>query len=127
MRRLLPLFLILLCMACHNEADTYTSQSARAAAERYYAALMAGDYETFVDAMERDSMPADYRQENIDMVAQYADLMGYKGGMLAVNSTRDSLYADSLAYVFLDITFGDSTHEEILVPLVLQDKKWRMK
>lgn len=121
-----------LCLVACNKGDSYTHDSAREAAERYYAMLQAGEYNSMVDAMwmdnpmARDTVPADLRQEYIDLLRQFKAEMP-RGGMLAATALRDSLFDDSLAFVYLDLCFADSTHEEILQPLVFSRGKWWMK
>ncbi|HBE55409.1 MAG TPA: hypothetical protein DDW22_05205 [Prevotellaceae bacterium] len=71
-------------------------------------------------------LPQSYRQQLVDMVAQHADEMKGKGGMAKAVATRDSLM-DSIAYVFLDVTFGDSTMEQVGVKMVREGGEWKMR
>ena len=118
-------------VAC-NKGDRYTHDSAREAAERYYAMLLADNYGGAVDItwmdnpMAQDSIPSDLRQSYIDLLRQFKAEMP-RGGMLSATALRDTLYGDSLAYVFLDLCLADSTHEEVLQPLVFSRGKWWIK
>lgn len=102
-------------------------EAVRAAAQQYYGLLLAGDYEAFVSAMAgTDSLPLSYRSQMVDMVAQHAAEMQEKGGLAKVVATRDSLL-DSVAYVFLDVTFGDSTVEQVGLKMVREGDCWKMR
>ncbi|MCF0195728.1 MAG: hypothetical protein HUK03_00505 [Bacteroidaceae bacterium] len=130
MRRLLPVVVLaILLAACGGEKrDTFTHTSARSAAERYYAMLIAGDYGGFIDASHVDSVPDDYRQESIDMLAQYMEvLLADRGSIVSAKVSSDTIYEDSLADVFVDLCFGDSSCEKVLVPMVLHDGRWVME
>lgn len=121
----LGLLAIVFCVAwsCSGEKDTYTSASARHAAERYYAQLIAGNYEAFADGIDCDSMPEDLRNEFIVMAAQYAD----KVKPLSAVAYRDTLYGDSLADVYLTITLPDSVEESTLLPMTFRKGRWFMQ
>ena len=45
--------------------------------------------------------------------------------MVKAAATHDSII-DSLAYVFLDVTFADSTTERMRVRMVRKGKEWKM-
>lgn len=116
---------MLLCASCHHEVDEHAV--VRAAAQQYYDSLVAGNYDGFVSGMAgADSLPASYRQQVVDMVAQHHADMQAKGGLVRAVATRDSLM-DSVAYVFLDVTFGDSTVEQVGVKMVREGGCWRMR
>ena len=72
-----------------------------------------------------DDMPPLYRQQMENLVAQYAASLGERGGMVKAVATHDSII-DSLAYVFLDVTFADSTTERMRVRMVRKGKEWKM-
>lgn len=121
-----------LCLLACNRGDSYTHDSAKEAAERFCTMLITDDYAHLVDVMwmdnpmAKDSLPADLRQEYVDLLRQFKAEMP-RGGMVQAKALRDSLFADSLAFVYLDICFADSTHEEILQSLVFSRGKWWMK
>ncbi len=111
--------------SCKDRIDEHAV--VRALAQQYYDSLMVGNYEWFVSGMAgTDSLPHSYRQQMIDMIAQHVDEMRTKGGMVKAVATRDSLL-DSVAYVFLDVTFGDSTVEQVGVKMVRERNLWKMK
>ncbi len=116
---------VLLCASCRHEVDEHAV--VRAVAQQYYDSLLAGNYDGFVSGMAgTDSLPASYRQQVVDMVAQHHAEMQAKGGLARAVATRDSLM-DSVAYVFLDVTFGDSTVEQVGVKMVREGDRWKMR
>ena len=126
-------FLVLLVflglgIACSNPSK---EQQAALAAEGYYRHLLAGEYDHFLEGrVGADSLPEDYREQLLTGYRQFmAQQQAKHGGITAVsvsNVRTDSL--DGYTSVFLLICFGDSTQEEIVVPMVdTGDGRWRMK
>ena len=51
-----------------------------------------------------------------------------KGGVSRVEVLRTELHSgDSLAHVYLSVTYNDSTREEVLFPLVHDGQRWRIQ
>ncbi|MGN0233012.1 MAG: hypothetical protein ACI4B5_01150 [Bacteroidaceae bacterium] len=99
----------------------------RAAAQEYFDLLVSGDYEGYLSGFAGvDSLPMSYRQQMLDLVAQYGAEMQSRGGVLKAVVTRDSLH-DSIAYVFVDVSFADSTVEQMGVKMVLEGERWKMR
>jgi len=100
------------------------------AAEGYYRHLVAGEYEQFLQGrVGCDSLPEDYREQ---LLAGYKQFMAQQQtahqGILGVqvsNARRDTTL--QLMQVFLLLQYGDSAQEEIVVPMVEHDGRWRMK
>lgn len=129
MRKLIyPIYIMLaLCITSCHKGDSLTHSSARRAAERYFNMLIDGKYEAYIDGMvDADSMPDDLRSQMADMLAQFCEGQKLNKGMLSVTATADTI-ADSAAYVYLDILYGDSTTEQVGMPLLFTDKRWRMQ
>ena len=105
-------------------------QLAAMAAEGFYRHLMAGEYEQFLEGrVGADSLPDDYREQ---LLAGYKQFMAQQ--QRAHKGIRDvrfsSVTTDSLTgvvNVMLVLCFGDSINEEIVVPMVGNDGRWRMK
>jgi hypothetical protein len=100
------------------------------AAEKYYNYLIEGKYEEYVAAMDNtESIPEGYRQQLITMTRQFIALQKEERGGLKsvkkVNSVIDK--SNTKADVFLEVCYGNSASEEVLVPMVLKDGKWKMK
>lgn len=85
-------------------------------------------YSDFVAAIRHDSLPEDLLQEETDMIAQFAYIQQRRhNGIKSAKASRDSLYGDSLANVFVSINFGDNTSEEVLLPLIFTNGRWMMQ
>lgn len=101
------------------------------AAKGYYDHLVSGEYELFLEGMdERVAMnEVDYRSQLLDSYRQYkAQQDSLHGGIREVRIVRAA--TDSVqkyTNVFLMLCFGDSTNEEIVVPMVERHGSWRMK
>lgn len=100
------------------------------AARQSYAALAQGDYEQFL-AMRADveNMPSGYREELLTAYRQFVSQQAHAhGGIALVEALRAE--ADStlrVMQVFLTLHYGDSTHEEIVVPMVELNGQWKLK
>jgi len=114
---------------CSSELSP--EQQAALAAEGYYRHLLAGEYEQFLEGrVGTDSLPEAYREQLLTGYRQFmAQQQEKHGGIttVSVSSVRtDSL--DAYTSVFLLLCYGDSTQEEIVVPMVdAGDGRWRMK
>ena len=129
MRRLPFLFLSLLLIGACSSAPT-PEELASLAAEGYYRHLLNGEYEKFMAGKDcLDAMSEDYREQMQAAFKQYmAELQKVHRGVLDVRvsnaKTDSSLH---LTNVFLVLCFGDSTNEEIAVPMVEREGRWRMR
>ena len=127
MRKLVYLILIVIVVAC---SDVSREDQAALAAKGYYTHLVKGEYEQFVEGrLMADSLPADYRSQLIEGYKQFvAQQVEARKGIHEVSVSR--AYTDSLAgytNVLLLLCYGDSTTEEIAVPMVECDGRWMMK
>lgn len=98
------------------------------AAETYYQYLIEGQYEQYVGSIAySDSMTETYRNQMVDLVAQYAAReKELRGGLSSVRAMGDTVSGD-VANVFLEVVFGDSTREEIALPMVKCGEVWKMQ
>jgi hypothetical protein len=126
------LFIIMVClvpMSCSK--DLTPEQLASMAARGYYQHLASGEYEQFLEgkAGMSDDSPQLYREQLLTAYKQFvAQQQRDHQGIQDVQIT--SVKTDSLlpyTNVFLTLCFGDSTSEEIVVPMVEIEGKWRMK
>ncbi|MBP5515223.1 MAG: DUF4878 domain-containing protein [Bacteroidaceae bacterium] len=103
--------------------------NASKAAERYYGYLAKGDVDKYMRGMaDYDSLPEEYREQLHNLFQQYIDHeKEARKGILSAQALRDTLISDDQAHVFLLVTYGDSTQEQVSLPLVLTDKGWRMR
>ncbi len=128
MKKLFYSFLALLAVACASEPDA--GEVAAQAAKVYYEQLLAGKYEHWVDGFYRpDSIPASYRRQLIDNAKMFVGQQKEeRRGILdvrVVNGVADT--AKHSANVFLLFAFGDSTSEEVVVPMVQHRGVWYMR
>ena len=100
------------------------------AAKGYYQHLIDGDYDHFLEGrVMADSLPDDYRSQLIDGYAQFlAQQQKARGGINEVRVSR--AFTDSTQQytsVLLMLCYGDSTTEEVIVPMVEHNGRWMMK
>lgn len=100
------------------------------AAKGYYQHLIEGDYNHFLEGrVMADSLPDDYRSQLIDGYSQFlAQQIKARGGINEVRISR--AYTDSTQQytsVLLMLCYGDSTSEEVIVPMVEHNGRWMMK
>ena len=95
------------------------------AAKGYYQHLIEGDFDHFLEGrVMADSLPDDYRSQLIDGYSQFKA----RGGINEVRISR--AYTDSTQQytsVLLMLCYGDSTSEEVIVPMVEHNGRWMMK
>ena len=128
MRKLVYLILIVIVVACSTGVSR--EEQAALAAKGYYTHLVQGEYEQLVEGrFMADSLPADYRSQLIEGYKQFvAQQLEARKGIQEVSVSR--AYTDSLAgytNVLLMLCYGDSTTEEVVVPMVERDGRWMMK
>ena len=99
-------------------------------AKQYYDYLLEGKYEAFVDGKYRpDSIPGSYRDQlvmnmKMFMGQQEREHRGIKEARI-VNAVADT--ARHEANVFLVFCYGDSTVEEVVVPMVESQGIWYLR
>ncbi len=118
---------LIIVMACSGATP---EEMASLAAKGYYDHLIHGEYEQFLEGKNgADSLPDDYREQLLTSYRQFmAQQEHAHHGIREVRISRAS--TDTLRHltsVFLVLCYGDSINEEIVVPMVEQDKGWRMK
>ena len=120
-------FLLFSCSSATNE------ERASLAAKGYYEHLMRGEYRQFLEG--KDFQPLD-TLATIDRIAeqeinlrhflaqQEKDHHGIREVRVS-NAETDTI--QKITNVFLVLCFGDSISEEIVVPMVEREGRWRMK
>ena len=100
----------------------------RGAAERCYGYLQNGKYEKFVGQIAyADSMSEDYRAQMVDLIKEFSYAEEKRHGrIVALAATGDTIIGEQ-AHVYLQVSYADSTSEEIGVPMVKVGKKWMMQ
>ena len=128
MRKLAVIVLLAMMAACGSATK---EELASLAAKGYYDHLIHGEYEQFYEGMDQRALsdePA-YRSQMLDNLRQFmARQEREHRGVLEVrvsNATTDTV--QQFTNVFLVLCFGDSTNEEVVVPMVERNGAWRMK
>lgn len=120
--------LALLVTACGSASK---EELASLAAKGYYEHLIHGEYEQFYEGMDQREFTsqADFRSQMLDNLRQFMARQEQEHrGILEVrvsNAVTDT--TQQLTNVFLVLCFGDSTNEEVVVPMVERQGAWRMK
>lgn len=128
MKKLLYLFVAMVIVACTSSLDE--GEVAARAAKEYYGYLLQGNIASFVDGHYRpDSIPDTYREQLITNTKMYVNQQneehrGIKDIRIVDTKTDMQKHA---ANVFLVLSFGDSTSEEIVVPMVESDGVWYLR
>lgn len=107
-------------------------------AKEYYDSLVAGNYSYFIRATYLpDTIPTSYREQletnlKMFMARQETEHKGIKN-VSAVSCTHDTIKTKDgqdgihIASAFLELTFGDSLKEEIVVPMIEHKHVWLMR
>ena len=107
-------------------------QQAAEAAQGYYQLLLDGYPDGFLAGKAAyDEMPSDYRDQLVKANEQYVkDMQQKHNGLRSVAISPNVGRSDStlnVVYTFLLLSYGDSTQEEVTVPMVQVNGDWKMK
>lgn len=115
--------------SCHNNTPDQ-GEIAGQTAKIYYDYLIDRKYEAYVDGFHQpDSIPANYREQLITNAKMFVGMIDEKHNGLKSVSVANAK-ADTTRHVgsaFLILCFGDSTREEIVVPMVQHHGTWMMR
>ena len=130
MRKLVYLVLLVFLAQWAACSSPTREELASLAAKGYYQHLIEGDFDHFLEGrVMADSLPDDYRSQLIDGYSQFlAQQVKARGGINEVRISR--AFTDSTQQytsVLLMLCYGDSTTEEVVVPMVEHDGRWMMK
>ncbi len=132
MRGFLRLIVVVLVSAFSWTACSGPSaeELASLAAKGYYEHLLKGEYDKFLEGVNgSDTIPDDYREQLLVGYKQFMHQQeqAHRGirEVRIVNAQTDTI--QKYTSVFLVLCFGDSTNEEIVVPMVEREGRWRMK
>jgi hypothetical protein len=122
---------LLLCPSFFISCSSPTPEErASLAAKGYYDHLIAGEYDAYLEGVDgMTEAPADYRQQQRVSAEQFMQQLrqqhkGISSVEVSSAKTDSSLHCTN---VFLLICFGDSTREEICVPMVERNGSFRMR
>ena len=131
-RGIVALMAVCLSLFCFFGCSQPTPEElASLAAKGYYDHLIHGEYEQFLEGVDQPHYRSkeDYRAQLLDTYKQFmAQQQTAHRGILEVrvsNANTDTI--QRYTNVFLVLCYGDSTNEEIVVPMVEQQGRWRMK
>ena len=107
-------------------------QQAAEAAQGYYQCLLDGYPDGFLAGKAAyDEMPSDYRDQLVKANEQYVkDMQQKHNGLRSVAISPNVGRSDStlnVVYTFLLLSYGDSTQEEVIVPMVQVNGDWKMR
>lgn len=130
MRKLVYLVLLVSLAQWAACSSPTREELASLAAKGYYQHLIEGDFDHFLEGrVMADSLPDDYRSQLIDGYSQFLDQqVQARGGIKEVRVSR--AFTDSsqqYTSVLLMLCYGDSTSEEVVVPMVERNGRWMMK
>lgn len=130
MRKLVYLVLLVSLAQWAACSSPTRKELASLAAKGYYQHLIEGDFDHFLEGrVMADSLPDDYRSQLIDGYSQFlAQQVKARGGINEVRISR--AFTDSTQQytsVLLMLCYGDSTSEEVVVPMVERNGRWMMK
>ena len=124
----LLVFLGILGMSCGNPT---AEEMASLAAKGYYEHLIHGEYEQFLQGKAglNKHSEEEYWNQLRDNCHQFVHQQNeaHRGihEVRVVNAKTDTL--QKFTNVFMMLCFGDSTNEEIVVPMVERDGRWYMR
>lgn len=124
------LFIVLVFLALCACSSPTPEEMASLAAKGYYEHLLKGEYDKFLEGKAgSDSLPEAYRRQ---LLAGYKQFLSQQNSLhngineiRVINAMRDTIL--NYTNVFLMLCFGDSTNEQISVPMIEHNGRWRMK
>lgn len=122
--------LVIGCLGACKKAEVDKGEVAARVAKQYYDQLIAGNEQAFLDARyQPERIPERYKEqlkENIKMfIAQQKE--EHKGIVSAKIIRHEVDTAKHMAHVFLLLSYGDSTKEQIVVPMIEHKGTWLLK
>lgn len=132
MMRCKTIFIVLIgCVSFFGCSEVTPEELASLAAKGYYEHLIHGEYEQFLHGKDGLDGRSDqvYWTQLMDNCHQFMHQqeVSHRGihEVRVVNAKTDTL--QNYTNVFMMLCFGDSTNEEIVVPMVERDGRWYMR
>lgn len=130
MKKILFFLLSVMSLFSCKEKTPDPGYYAGIAAKGYYDMLLEGRYDEFVEGQNMPHrIPEGYRQQLVLNAKMFVEQQKNEHrGMKAfqvLDAKADT--AHHIADVYLSVTYGDSTKEQIVVPMVEVEKKWKMR
>lgn len=118
---------IMFVLSCSESRDLsqFSSDGASAAAEYFYELLAKGQGQAYVDNMqEAASMDTCKYSQFVTLMEQFLhEEQELRGGILTAKAERNTM-EDTISMVYLNVHFGDSTCEEVVLPVVYTRGRW---
>ena len=130
MKKILFFLLSVMSLFSCKEKTPDPGYYAGIAAKGYYDMLLEGRYDEFVEGQNMPHrIPEGYRQQLVLNAKMFVEQQKNEHrGMKAFqipDAKADTVH--HLADVYLSVTYGVSTKEQIVVPMVEVEKKWKMR
>ncbi len=130
MKKLCLFFVVLAALGSCKKEGPDAGQLAAVAAKGYYDLLLEGKYREFVaGVLQQGKIPQGYHDQQVMNVRMFMEQQQkeHKG-----ISRVDILHAKAdtahhVANVFLGFVYGDSTREQVVVPMVEDHGEWKMR
>ena len=124
------LFIVLVFLALCACSSPTPEEMASLAAKGYYEHLLKGEYDKFLEGKAgSDSLPEAYRRQLLagykQFLSQQNNLHNGINEIRVINAKRDTIL--NYTNVFLMLCFGDSTNEQVSVPMIEYNGSWRMR
>lgn len=127
----LPFTLLLLFASCSSSTPEEQARTgAMVAAQSGYDRLLSGDYSGFIACREgMADIPSSFREQMIDTYKMYiASEQKVHGGISRATATRAVMDSTlNIMQVFMLLSYGNGSQEEIVVPMVYSDGEWKMR
>ena len=126
----LTLLSLALVVSCSDEKKVEKHSKPEDVVLAAYNNLIKGEYEKYVmNVQSCDSITEKYRKSLIIAAKQFmAKEKEEKGGITGVSVVNTKTNeAGTYSLVMLTLTYGDSTSEEVAVPVVKVDGSWRLR
>ena len=125
---LTSLLLLFSCAEERNVLADFSSQGSREAAEHFYGLLAEGQAQAYVDNMQETMyMDSCKYSQFVTLMEQFLhEEQELRGGILTAKAERNTM-EDTISMVYLNVHFGDSTREEVVLPVVYTRGRWWIK
>ena len=124
-------YLSFLTSACSSPTPEEQARAdAMVAAQHGYRLLLDGDYEGFASCHAGvGDAPRSYREQLADACRMYiATEQRTHQGISSAKATRAEMDSTlNLMQVFMLLTYGDGSSEEIVVPVVMDQGQWKLR
>ncbi len=124
------IFGCLLTVSCNKKKEIDHAAIAAEAAKHYYENLISGKHELFMKGLNLpDKLPESYKNQ---MIKNFEDFIKrqqkeHKGIKKVSVRSAQFLAKDSMANAYLLLHYGDSTTEQVVVPMFKKHGLWYMR